>query len=41
MFGGGLDRDLPEHIDNQVISIPCHNLTEDSFHEKITPILTA
>jgi hypothetical protein len=39
MFGGGVDTDVPDHLDSDVLTIPCYE--RDTFLEKMHPILTA
>lgn len=39
MYGGGVDRDVPDHLDTEVLAIPSHD--RDSYLEKMHPILTA
>ncbi len=39
MYGGGVDRDVPEHLDTEVLTIPSHD--RESYIEKMHPILTA
>jgi hypothetical protein len=39
MYGGGVDRDIPEHLDSDVLPIP--SFEADTFKEKLLPVLTA
>jgi hypothetical protein len=39
MYGGGVDRDVPNHLDAEVLTIPSHD--RESYLEKMHPILTA
>jgi hypothetical protein len=39
MYGGGVDRDVPDHLDTDVLTIPSHD--RESYLEKMHPILTA
>ena len=39
MFGGGVDTEVPSHLDTEVLSIPQYD--EDAFKALMMPILTA
>ena len=39
MFGGGVDTDLPDHLDSDILTIPSYD--RESYIEKMHPILTA
>jgi hypothetical protein len=39
MFGGGVDSNVPDHLDTDVLSIPAYD--KSTFISKLQPILTA
>ena len=39
MYGGGVDRDVPDHLDTEMLTIPSHE--RESFLDLMHPILTA
>ena len=39
MYGGGVDRDVPDHLDTEVLTITSHD--RETYLEKMHPILTA
>ena len=39
MFGGGVDSDVPDHLDSDVLAIPSYD--KETFIEKLLPVLTA
>ena len=39
MFGGGVDSEVPSHLDTEVLSIPQYD--EEGFRSQLVPVLTA
>ena len=39
MYGGGVDRNVPDHLDSEVLSIPSYD--KETYLEKMHPSLTA
>ena len=40
MFGGGIDRNFPEQLDTDIISVPSY-VDEESYKQKMQPVMTA